>query len=67
MRLRGIRRSKNVELRGGRGGGGGGKGGLGLVGVLAVLAIGYFTGIDVSPLLNGGGQTFLFLLLGLDY
>ncbi|WP_176250783.1 MULTISPECIES: neutral zinc metallopeptidase [unclassified Sulfitobacter] len=57
MRLRGIRRSKNVELRGGRGGGGGGKGGLGLVGVLAVLAIGYFTGIDVSPLLNGGGQT----------
>ncbi len=57
MRLRGIRRSKNVELRGGRGGGGGGKGGLGLVGVLPVLAIGYFTGIDVSPLLNGGGQT----------
>ena len=52
MRLRGIRQSKNVEVRGG------GKvrkaGGLGLIGVLAVLAIGYFTGIDVSPLLNGG-------------
>ncbi|MGJ8615440.1 MAG: KPN_02809 family neutral zinc metallopeptidase [Sulfitobacter sp.] len=54
MRLRGIRRSKNVEVR--RGGGRAGKaGGVGLVGVLAVLAIGYFTGIDVSPLLNGGG------------
>ena len=39
-----------------RGGGIGGKGGLGLVGVLAVLAIGYFTGIDVSPLLQGGSQ-----------
>ncbi|MCX8228292.1 MAG: neutral zinc metallopeptidase [Sulfitobacter sp.] len=57
MRLRGIRRSKNVEVRGGRGGGGR-AGGLGLVGVLAVLAIGYFTGIDVSPLIGaGGGQT----------
>jgi len=56
MRLRGIRRSKNLEVRrGGRGGGAGRAGGLGIVGVLAVLAIGYFTGIDVSPLLNGGG------------
>ena len=56
MRLRGIRRSKNVGVRrGGRGGGAGRAGGLGIVGVLAVLAIGYFTGIDVSPLLNGGG------------
>ena len=54
MRLRGIRRSRNVEVR--RGGGGGGRaGGLGIAGVLAVLAIGYFTGIDVTPLLNGGG------------
>ncbi|MBM1690985.1 neutral zinc metallopeptidase [Sulfitobacter geojensis] len=59
MRLRGIRRSSNVEVR--RGGGGrrvGGKaGGFGVVGLLAVLAIGYFTGIDVSPLLQGGTQT----------
>ncbi|HDZ82589.1 MAG TPA: hypothetical protein ENH56_15305 [Roseobacter sp.] len=55
MRLKGIRRSSNVEVR--RGGGRGGRaGGLGLVGVLAVLAIGYFTGIDVSPLLNGGDR-----------
>lgn len=54
MRLRGIRRSRNVEVR--RGGGRGARaGGLGLVGVLAVLAIGYFTGIDVTPLLTGGG------------
>ncbi|MGJ8557809.1 MAG: neutral zinc metallopeptidase, partial [Sulfitobacter geojensis] len=59
MRLRGIRRSSNVEVR--KGGGGrrvGGKaGGFGVVGLLAVLAIGYFTGIDVSPLLQGGTQT----------
>ena len=55
MRLRGIGRSKNIIRRGG---GAGKAGGLGLVGVLAVLAIGYFTGIDVSPLLTGqgGGQ-----------
>jgi len=56
MRLRGIRQSKNVEMRGGRRRGAGAKGGLGLVGVLAVLAIGYFTGIDVSPLVQGGGS-----------
>ncbi len=55
MRLRGIRRSSNVEVRRGGGGRGGRAGGLGLVGVLAVLAIGYFTGIDVTPLLTGGG------------
>lgn len=57
MRLRGVRKSRNVEVRGGgrRGGRGGGRaGGLGLVGVLLVLGIGYFTGIDVSPLLQGG-------------
>ncbi|MGB3245162.1 MAG: neutral zinc metallopeptidase [Sulfitobacter sp.] len=54
MRLRGIRRSKNVEVRsGGRRAGGGRMGGMGIVGVLAVLAIGYFTGIDVSSLLQG--------------
>lgn len=60
MKLRGIRRSKNVEMRSGKSGGGrrrvGGRaGGLGMFGVLAVLAVGYFTGIDVSPLLQGGG------------
>lgn len=57
MRLKGIRRSRNVEVRGGAGGGrraGGRAGGIGIVGMLAVLAIGYFTGIDVSGLLQGG-------------
>ncbi|MCX7558565.1 neutral zinc metallopeptidase [Sulfitobacter sp. F26204] len=56
MRLRGIRRSKNVEVRRGnpRRRAGGKAGGLGVVGVLAVLAIGYFTGMDVTPLLQGG-------------
>ncbi|MEP6066598.1 MAG: neutral zinc metallopeptidase [Paracoccaceae bacterium] len=58
MRLRGLRGSRNVEdrrqtrsqgsTRTGR------AGGLGVFGVLAVLAVGYFTGIDVSPLLQGG-------------
>jgi predicted metalloprotease len=57
MRLRGIRKSKNVEVRGGgRGRPGGRAGGLGVAGVVLVLAIGYFTGIDVSSLLQGGGQ-----------
>ncbi|MBD3664722.1 neutral zinc metallopeptidase [Sulfitobacter aestuariivivens] len=50
MRLRGIRRSRNVEVRRG---GAGRAGGLGIVGLLVVLAIGYFTGIDVTPLLQG--------------
>lgn len=52
MRLRGIRKSSNVEVRRG---GAARAGGVGVVGVLAVLAIGYFTGIDVSPMLQGGG------------
>ncbi|SFR08925.1 hypothetical protein SAMN04515673_105150 [Poseidonocella sedimentorum] len=33
--------------------GGGGKAGIGGVGLLLVLAVGYFTGIDVRPLLDG--------------
>lgn len=71
MRWRDARRSKNIERRRGRSGGMGGlgglggagrlggrrgKGGLGLVGILVVIAIGYFFGVDVSPLLNGGGS-----------
>lgn len=55
MRLRGIRKSKNVEVRGGgRPRSGGRAGGMGVAGVVLVLAIGYFTGIDVSSLLQGG-------------
>ncbi|MCA0997051.1 neutral zinc metallopeptidase [Alloyangia pacifica] len=53
MRLRGVRRSSNVEDRRRSGGGrvavGGGLGGIAL---LVVLAIGYFAGVDVTPLLN---------------
>jgi predicted metalloprotease len=54
MRLRGIRGSKNIEDR--RGSGGGKRraaGGIGGVGLLVVLAVGYFTGVDVAPLLEG--------------
>ncbi|PIL19136.1 membrane protein [Puniceibacterium antarcticum] len=50
MRLRGVRGSRNVEDR--RRMGGGGKAGIGGIGLLVVLAIGYFAGIDVTPLLN---------------
>ncbi|WP_371227834.1 neutral zinc metallopeptidase [Roseovarius sp. 2305UL8-3] len=56
MRLRGVRRSRNVEDR--RRSSGGAKAGVGGVGLLVVLAIGYFAGVDVTPLLQGqGGQT----------
>lgn len=57
MRLRGTRKSSNIEDRRRSGGRGGAIGGLGIGGVLFVLAIGYFTGIDVTPLLNGAPQT----------
>ena len=54
MRLRGQRGSRNVEDR--RRSGGAGKGaGIGGVGLLVVLAIGYFAGIDVTPLLQDQG------------
>ena len=55
MRLKGISRSRNVEDRRGQGRGraGGAVGGLGIGAVLAVLAIGWATGIDVMPLLQG--------------
>ncbi|WP_425071247.1 KPN_02809 family neutral zinc metallopeptidase [Sagittula sp. S175] len=54
MRLRNVRGSRNIEDRRGRGGVAMG-GGLGVGGLLIVLAIGYFTGIDVTPLLTGSG------------
>ncbi len=61
MEWKGRRGSRNIEDR--RASGGGGRAGsIGGVGLLAVLAIGYFLGIDVTPLLNdmaptqGGGQ-----------
>lgn len=50
MQWRGRRGSSNIEDR--RGMGAAGAGGLGIVGTLAVLAIGYFFGIDVSPIVR---------------
>lgn len=59
MRWQGRRGSRNIEDRRGRSGVA--MGGMGGVGLLAVLAIGYFLGIDVTPLLEGtlsqGGAT----------
>lgn len=57
MGWRGMRQSRNVEDRRGRGGIA--TGGMGVFGVLAVLAVGYFFGIDISPLVSvwdGGGS-----------
>lgn len=51
MEWRGRRGSRNIEDR--RGMRGGAAGGMGIVGVLAVLAVGYFFGIDISPLVGG--------------
>lgn len=56
MRFGGQRRSRNVEDRRGQGGRGGAVGGISGVALLAVLAIGYFTGIDVTPFLQGLDQ-----------
>ena len=50
MRLRGIKGSRNIEDRRGRGGKRRAGGGVGL---LVVLAVGCFTGVDVTPLLDG--------------
>lgn len=56
MKWRGRRGSRNViDRRGLRGGGARRAGGIGGLGLVAVLVIGYFLGIDVTPLLNGTG------------
>ncbi|MEX0339134.1 MAG: neutral zinc metallopeptidase [Arenibacterium sp.] len=55
MRLKRVQRSGNIEDHRGSRRVAGGAGRLGLVGVLVVLAIGYFTGLDVTPLLNDQG------------
>lgn len=53
MKWQGRRGSSNIEDRRGTRMGGVGGAGLGGFGLLAVLAIGYFLGIDVTPLLEG--------------
>lgn len=56
MEWRGRRQSGNIEDRRGLGGGGIGRGGVGLgggVGLLAIVVVGWFFGIDLTPLLNG--------------
>ena len=56
MRWQGREQSSNIEDRRRMGGGRGmGRGGVqvGGVGLLAIVVIGYFLGIDVTPLLNG--------------
>lgn len=57
MKWRGRRGSRNIEDRRGRGGRVAKGGGVGLVGMIAILAAGYFLGIDISPLVGGGGGT----------
>lgn len=54
MKWRGRRQSGNIEDR--RGKRMAGAAPIGGVGLLAVLAIGYFLGVDVTPLLDGQGQ-----------
>lgn len=54
MEWRGREGSRNIEDR--RGMGVTGAGGLGIVGTLVVLAVGYFFGVDITPLVGGAQQ-----------
>lgn len=56
MEWRGRRESRNIEDRRASGSRGAAVSGVGGIGVLAIVIIGYFLGIDVSPLLNGAGS-----------
>ncbi len=55
MKWQGRRGSRNIEDRR-RSGGMRKVGGIGGIGMIAILLIGYFLGVDVTPLLNGGNQ-----------
>ena len=58
MRWRGGPGSRNViDRRGGRRGGRAAAGGIGGIGALAIVLVGWFFGVDLTPLLNvaGGG------------
>ncbi len=54
MEWRGRRGSSNIEDR--RRMGGGGRAGVGGIGVVAVVLIGWFFGVDLTPLLQDGGS-----------
>lgn len=57
MEWRGRRQSGNIEDRRGQAGGGGGGGGRGVgfgsVGAVLVVLVGWYFGVDLTPLLNG--------------
>jgi len=53
MKWHGRRGSRNIEDRRGQRRGGAAIGGAGGLGLLAIIAIGYFLGVDVTPLLEG--------------
>ena len=53
MKWRGRRGSSNIEDR--RRVARGGTRQIGIVGLLIILGLGYFFGVDVTPLLQGGG------------
>ena len=57
MKWRGRRGSANIEDRRGRGGGGIRVGGAGGLGLLAIVVVGYFLGVDLTPLLEDTGMT----------
>ena len=58
MEWKGRRGSQNIEDRRGQPRMAGARaGGIGGVGVIAVLLIGWFLGVDVTPLLQGQGGT----------
>lgn len=54
MEWRGRRGSRNVDDRRGRSAAG--VGGVGVVGMLVVLAVGYFFGVDISPIVGAVDQ-----------
>ena len=59
MKWQGRRGSRNIEDRRGQRRGARAAGGVGGLGLIAILVIGYFLGVDVTPLLDGamtGGQ-----------
>ncbi|WBU58334.1 KPN_02809 family neutral zinc metallopeptidase [Paracoccus sediminicola] len=55
MQWRGRRGSRNIDDR--RRMGAGGAGSIGLVGMLVVLGVGYFFGVDISPLVSGMSES----------